>query len=237
MSGLAGKVAIVTGGGSGIGAAVAARLREDGARVIATDIRTPASAPAGDLVAHDASSLQSWDKLLETILARHEKIDVLVNNAGIFRGKGILETDAQTFDDVLAVNQHGVFFGLQVVGRAMCRQGSGSIVNLSSYAGMHGQGSSVAYQTSKWAVRGLTRFAAREFAPHGVRVNAVAPGFIDTPMLRSGPPELTERVLAQTPLARLGDAGEVATAICFLASDDSSFITGAELMIDGGILA
>ncbi|HEX4093615.1 MAG TPA: SDR family oxidoreductase [Trebonia sp.] len=237
MSDLAGQVAIVTGGGSGIGAAVAARLRADGARVVATDIRVPAGVPAGDLVAHDVSSLPSWDALVGGVLASHQRIDVLVNNAGVFRGSGILDTDAQTFEEVLAVNQRGVFFGLQVVGRVMCRQGSGSIINMSSYAGMHGEGSSIAYQTSKWAVRGLSRFAAREFAPHGVRVNAVAPGFIDTPMLRSGPPSLPERVIARTPLARLGDADEVAATIAFLASDESSFITGAELPVDGGILA
>jgi 3alpha(or 20beta)-hydroxysteroid dehydrogenase len=237
MSDLAGKVAIVTGGGSGIGAAVAARLRGDGARVVATDIRSPGGVPAADFVAHDVSSLPSWHELLQAVLASHQHIDVLVNNAGIFRGSGILDTDAQTFEDVLAVNQRGVFFGLQVVGGAMCRRGSGSIVNLSSYAGMHGEGSSVAYQTSKWAVRGLSRFAAREFGPHGVRVNAVAPGFVDTPMLRSGPPSLPARVISRTPLARLGNADEVAAAIAFLASDESSFITGAELTVDGGILA
>jgi 3alpha(or 20beta)-hydroxysteroid dehydrogenase len=126
---------------------------------------------------------------------------------------------------------------MQALAGPLAAGGGGSIINLSSYAGMQGQGSSVAYQATKWAVRGMTRFAAREFAARNIRVNAVVPGFIDTPMVQAARQEVRDSAVGRTPLGRLGTVADVAAAITYLASDESAFITGTELIIDGGILA
>jgi NAD(P)-dependent dehydrogenase (short-subunit alcohol dehydrogenase family) len=232
-----GKVILVTGGASGIGAAAVTRFREVGATVFVSDVRDPEDLSADLFVEHDVASPEGWDHVLTRIRERSGRLDGLVNSAGIFRAGMIADIELDTWHQLLAVNQTGILLGMRACIELLSEDGGGSIVNLSSYAGMQGHGTSVAYQATKWAVRGMTRFAAREFASRGVRVNALAPGFIDTPMVRAGPPELIESINARVPLRRLGTAAETAEAIRFLISDESAYITGVELPIDGGLLA
>jgi 3alpha(or 20beta)-hydroxysteroid dehydrogenase len=237
MGKLEGRVAVVTGGSSGIGAGTARHLRDEGARVCVTDLRAPADDDGLLFLEHDVSSADAWLRVRDRVLAELGQVDVLVNNAGIFLPGMIADIPLETWDRTLAVNQTGVLLGMRTFADALESSGHGSIVNMSSYAGMQGYGTSVAYQAAKWAVRGLTRFAAHEFAPRGIRVNAVVPGFIDTPMLAAGGQKLRETVVRRTPLGRLGDVTDIAHAIAYLASDESAFVTGTELVLDGGMLA
>jgi NAD(P)-dependent dehydrogenase (short-subunit alcohol dehydrogenase family) len=235
---LDGKVAVISGGASGIGAAAAARLAAAGASVVVGDVVSPnTAADDARFVTLDVTSSDSWRELRETVLSAFGRVDVLINSAGIFRDGMTAEISATVWDRVVAVNQTGTFLGMQTFADSLASDGGGSIVNLSSYAGMQGHGTSIAYSATKWAVRGMTRFAAREFAPRGVRVNAIVPGFIDTPMVQAASQQLRDSAVRRTPLGRLGSVAEVAEAIAFLASDDSAFITGTEIVIDGGILA
>jgi 3alpha(or 20beta)-hydroxysteroid dehydrogenase len=233
---LAGKVAVVTGGASGIGAGAVQAMLAQGAQVCATDIATPA-APQYPLLEHDVSRMQDWQRVREHVLGEFGRVDILVNSAGIFREGMTSDISLSTWDRVVAVNQTGILLGMQVFADGLARDGGGSIVNLSSYAGMQGRGTSIAYQATKWAVRGMTRFAAHEFAARAIRVNAIAPGFIDTPMVRSATEQLRDSAVRRTPLRRLGTVADVAAAIVYLASDESAFVTGTEIVIDGGILA
>jgi 3alpha(or 20beta)-hydroxysteroid dehydrogenase len=177
------KVVLVTGGASGIGAAAAERLTEAGATVYVSDIRAPEKATAELFISHDVSSAEGWGLAVSTIRERSGRLDGLVNSAGIFRAGMVADIPLETWQQILEVNQTGILLGMQASIDLLTENGGGAIVNLSSYAGMQGHGTSIAYQATKWAVRGMTRFAAREFASRGVRVNALAPGFIDTPMV------------------------------------------------------
>jgi 3alpha(or 20beta)-hydroxysteroid dehydrogenase len=237
MSRMEGKVVLVTGGASGIGAAAAHRLHESGARVCVSDIRAPDERATSMFVEHDVASADSWSAVVSTVQREFGRLDGLVNSAGIFRGGLIVDTSLETWEEVIGVNQTGILLGMQFCIDLLAGEDGGSIVNLSSYAGMQGHGTSIAYQAAKWAVRGMTRFAAREFAPRGVRVNALAPGFIDTPMVRAAPAEQVEFMRSRVPLRRLGTATEAAEAIQYLLSDESSYVTGVELPVDGGLLA
>lgn len=240
---MTGEIAVVTGGSRGIGAAVVTALARAGAAVvIAGGSEKHGRALADDLggqcryLAHDVSSEQSWDALVARIRQELGDITLLVNNAGVLDpGPDISETSVANFDRHYRVNQLGVFLGMRAVAGPMKRAGSGSIVNLSSIGGHRGYANQIGYSTTKWAVRGMTKCAAAELGPHGVRVNSVAPGFISTTMIDVMPAEQIEAVTAATPLGRRGTAEEIARAVLFIASADCPFMTGAELIVDGGL--
>jgi 3alpha(or 20beta)-hydroxysteroid dehydrogenase len=243
MGRLDGKVALITGGARGQGAAEAERFAAEGATVVITDVLDDDGAATasrlGDAVTfvhHDVTSEQEWDAVVGGVVEVHGRIDVLVNNAGIFRRNGLLTTDLDEWDQVVAINQTGVFLGMKAVATVMCEQGAGSIVNISSVAGLRGAGISHAYAATKWAVRGMTKSAAVELAPHGIRVNSVHPGIIDTDMLREFG-ELRHRIVERIPLGRVAAADEVGKLVLFLASDDSSYCTGHEYVVDGAMTA
>ena len=189
-------------------------------------------------IEHDVTDPTAWASVVAQIKADHGRLDILINNAGIFRMVGMQETDEALWDSIIAINQTGVFFGMQAVSPTMVEQAAGSIINISSIAGLRGSGAAFAYGASKWAVRGMTKGAAQELAPHGVRVNSIHPGIIDTPMAqefdRVG---VREMVKARIPMGDLADAAEVAKLALFLASDDSTYCTGSEFIVDGGMTA
>lgn len=243
MNRLDGKVALITGGARGMGAAEARLFVEAGAKVVITDIDTDEGAATardtGDACAflkQDVASEAEWTETVRAVLSLHGRIDVLVNNAGIFRVMGIEDTSLDDWNALLAINQTGTFLGVKTVVPVMKQQRSGSIINLSSIAGLAGTPRAPAYAATKWAVRGLTKSAAAEFAPFGVRVNSVHPGLIDTRMMKEldeTPAELGARV----PLGRQGTALEVARTVLFLASDDSAYCSGHEFVVDGAMRA
>ena len=241
MGVLAGKVAIVTGAAQGQGAAEARLFHEEGAKVVLTDVNRSGSDLADQLgegalfMRHDVSDESEWSQVVRTTLERFGRIDILVNNAGIYRPQPIQMTDAELMDLHYRVNQLGVFLGMKAVIDAMTQVGGGSIINISSQAGLQGAPGMLAYSTSKWAVRGLTRCAAADLASLNIRVNSVHPGLIDTPMLASQSKETTELYRSHIPLGRMGTANDIAQTVLFLASDASSYTTGAELAVAGGV--
>ncbi len=245
MGKLEGKVVLISGGARGQGATEAALFATEGAAVVLTDVldeegATTAAACDGLYLHHDVTSESDWARVVEAVLARHGHLDVLVNNAGIFLPGRVVDTALADYLRVIQVNQVGVFLGMQAVAGPMMAARAGAIINISSVAGLRGGGGAVAYAASKWAVRGMTKTAAREFAPYGIRVNSIHPGLIETAMLHQIPDieagRLPERLRA-VPLARVGEPEEVAKLALFLASDDSSYATGAEFVIDGGLTA
>jgi 3alpha(or 20beta)-hydroxysteroid dehydrogenase len=241
---LDGKIAIITGAAMGQGAAEARYFAEEGARVVLGD-RDPAvtavSDELGDLAAAlrmDVGDEGDWDACVRLAQTRFGGVDILVNNAGVHRHGPLAEATAGTFDQLYRVNQLGVFLGMRSVIASMTQRGGGSIVNVASVAAFRGSLNGSLYASTKWAVRGLTRTAALELAAVSIRVNAIMPGPIDTPMIReTQDPTVLARILRAVPLHRLGGPSEVARAVGFLASDAASFITGAELAVDGGLSA
>jgi 3alpha(or 20beta)-hydroxysteroid dehydrogenase len=246
MGRLANKIAVITGAAQGMGAAHARRFVAEGAKVILTDINDkPAAALAKELgqnalfVPHDVTKFASWASVIQQGEAKFGTINVLVNNAGII-GE-IAETAAITdanYMNVIAINQHGVYYGMKAVIPSMRRAGGGSIVNISSIAGMiacYGA-PNVAYVASKFAVRGMTKFVATEYGKYNIRANSVHPGFIKTPMMVAATDEVGAGATAMIPLGRMADPDEVSQLVAFLASDESSFITAEEHVIDGGMI-
>jgi 3alpha(or 20beta)-hydroxysteroid dehydrogenase len=245
---LDGKVALITGAARGQGAAEARLFVAEGASVMLGDVRDD----DGEIVAkelgeraaylrHDVTSESDWVAIVAATRERFGRIDVLVNNAGVFRIVGMTNTSLEEYMRIVTINQVGTFLGMKAVTETMIGQGAGSIVNISSVAGLQGSPGTIAYTASKFAVRGMTKVAALELAPFGVRVNSVHPGFIDTDMLRE---ELGATAVAsmagagaQVPNGRLADADDVAKLVCYLASDDSAYSTGAEFVVDGGLSA
>lgn len=251
---LVGKVALVTGAASGLGAETARRLAREGAAVMLSDLSIAAGeAVAAEIIAsggragfsaHDVTSEDDWAAAVTATTAAFGRLDILVNNAGIVGNQ--LELMTHTLADwrrILAVNLDGVFLGMRAVGPVMAGQGSGSIINLSSILGKVGMANTSAYAASKGGVLQLTKAAAIEWAPLGIRVNSVHPGFIDTPMVANAlhasenGNEMRSAIIAAHPLGRLGVPREIADAVVFLASDEASFMTGAELVVDGGYTA
>jgi 3alpha(or 20beta)-hydroxysteroid dehydrogenase len=174
------------------------------------------------------------------VVERHGRLDILINNAGIYRNETLLDASLDTYRQVIDVNQVGVFLGMQAAAQPMMEQNAGAIVNISSIAGMRGGAGGFAYTASKWAVRGMTKSAAVQLARYGIRVNSIHPGLIETPMLHSIPgidAGGLDRFLTRVPMRRVAEASEVAKLALFLASDDSSYSTGAEFIIDGGMTA
>jgi 3alpha(or 20beta)-hydroxysteroid dehydrogenase len=239
MGKLDGKVALITGGARGQGAAEGKLFAEEGATVYLTDVladegeKTAADVGATFLT-HDVTLPQQWDEVVERVLADRGRLDVLVNNAGILHWATMTNTSLDVWNRVLAVNQTGVLLGMQAAARPMMAQRSGSIVNISSIGGMRGSSPCFAYGATKWAVRGMTKGAAQELGPFGVRVNSIHPGIIDTPMMADQP---IDEMASRIPLGRSADASEVAKLALWLASDDSAYATGAEFVLDGGYTA
>jgi 3alpha(or 20beta)-hydroxysteroid dehydrogenase len=241
---LAGKTALITGAANGIGAAIARRFAAEGADLLLTDIDPDAvAALAQELAATarghelDVRSESAWEAVLGWASERHGRVDVLVNNAGVFLAAPLTDTTLEQFRRIQDVNQVGVFLGMKTLAPAMAARGGGSIINVSSIAGLVGPPLLVAYAASKWAVRGMTKTAAKELAASGVRVNSLHPGQIETDMharQREATPELIERLVAGIPMKRVGEPREVAEVAVFLASDESSYVTGAEFSVDGG---
>jgi len=236
---LQGKVALVTGAASGIGHAVAELFANEGATVVASDIAAPRHQPQGGVETRhlDVTSEAEWTAAIGAIVEHHGRLDVLVNNAGIIAYEPLDALDMTAWMRMIAVDQTGVFLGMREAIRVMRRQKAGSIVNISSIWGTAAVAGAHAYHAAKGAVRNMTKNAAMTYVGEGIRVNSIHPGFIDTPLTRAQAPELNDAVIAATPMRRGGTALEVAYGCLFLASDEASYVTGAELPIDGGYLA
>jgi cyclopentanol dehydrogenase len=242
-----GKVTLVTGAGAGMGRSHARLLAAEGACVVVTDIDGEAAEhTAQELVAdghaalaqaHDVSSAQDWQRVVAAAIDRFGRVDVLVNNAGILLLKPLEETEEAEWDRVMAVNARSVFLGCKYILPAMRKAGGGSIVNVSSAYGLQGAPGCAAYVSSKGASRLLTKAAASDFAKFGIRVNSLHPGVVATEMTRDllTSPENTRLALGSTVLDRPARPQEVATAVLFLASDESSYMTGSEVVVDGGM--
>lgn len=245
MARLAGKIAIITGAASGLGEAEARLFAREGATVVASDVQ-------GDLlnslvarinesrgnaigVIHDVTDRTHWEHVIRLTLEKYQKIDILVNNAGIGGPGGFLN---DKWKKVIEVNLFGTALGMDSVTPEMKKAGGGSIINISSIAGISSRGGYTPYTASKGAVRAISKNAARKFAKDKIRVNTIYPGYIVTPMLvpQLESEERRKALLADIPMGRLGLPEDIANAVLFLASDEASYITGAELIIDGGIM-
>lgn len=240
---LEGKVGLISGGARGIGATYARRFVEEGASVVITDLlETEGEAVATELgdaarfVKADVTSEAHWSAAVAEATSKFGGVDVLVNNAGIVRVSPIAATSLSDYMDVINVNQVGVLLGMKAVIPAMSAAGRGSIINISSVEGLAASPYVVGYVASKFAVRGMTKCAAIELAPLGIRVNSIHPGGIDTEMIRPGGFDTSE-YFATVPMGRIGEPDEVAAMAIFLASDESSYCTGAEFLVDGGMMA
>jgi 3alpha(or 20beta)-hydroxysteroid dehydrogenase len=237
---LAGRVVLVTGAARGQGRAIAERAVEAGANVIAGDVldsvqdleaAQPDRIQANQL---DITDADAWKRVIDRGVERFGRLDALVNNAGVLRRAPLEQETAQDFEALWRVNCLGAFLGIQTVTPHLRAAGAGVIVNTLSTAALTAWTSHGAYASSKWALRGLTKVAALELAPDGIRVNAIVPGPVLTPMVvRPGDPAAAER-LAKTPLGRAGLPADIAEVALFLLSDASAFVTGAELVVDGG---
>ncbi len=239
MNRLEGKVCLITGGSRGQGAAEARLFKSQGATVwIADVLDAEGEQLAAEIDAHyvhlDVTDEQAWEQLIATIVETSGKLNVLVNNAAIFRTGRMLDISTESFEQVMNVNCTGVFLGMRIATPALISSGNGSIVNISSLAGMRGAAFSLAYGASKWAVRGMTKAAAIELGRKGVRVNSIHPGLIETPMAEDIGAGI-DRMIKRVPLGRIAQSEEVANMALFLASDESSYSTGSEFVIDGGL--
>lgn len=242
MGELDGKVALVTGGARGQGAAEARIFAREGATVVITDVLDEAGEQtAGEIGAEyhhlDVTSEAEWESVVADIVARHGRLDILMNNAGIFKPAQLLNTSTEMWNQTVAINQTGVFLGMRTVAKAMVAAGNGgSIINTSSIAGLEGGFGATAYGATKWAVTGMTRTVAKELGKHGIRVNSIHPGAIVTDMitnmLEGG---RDEKMVARQPIKRLGTPEDIAEMALFLASDRSSYCTGQQFTVDGGV--
>lgn len=235
-----GQVILVTGGAGGLGAAQARQLVKEGARVVLADTRidqaralAQALGPNATALALDVGDEAQWDVAVASA-ERVGPLKGLVNNAGIFKPLPMAQTDTDLFNLHVQVNQLGTYLGMRAVAPAFDRSGGGSIVNISSAAGLFGVPNAVAYTATKWAVRGMTKAVAKELGDRNIRVNSVHPGMIDTDMVRERDAATNQAHVQKQPIKRMGTAEEVASLVLFLLSDESRYMTGAELAIDGG---
>lgn len=243
------QVVIITGAGSGIGASAAVQFGAYGATVIVSDINESDAQKVAqsitdnggkaEVVKTDVSCFEQVESLVKNTVEKHGKLDVLVNNAGI-GPREMHKVDGHTLEDwdrVIAVNQTGVFYGMKCALQQMVTQGSGNIVNIASLAGLKASGKNISYSASKFAVVGMTKSAALEYARQNIRINAVCPGYTETNLLGqllSSKADMEQRLLAFMPMGRFGKVDEIANAIIWLASEQSSFITGQTITLDGG---
>jgi 3alpha(or 20beta)-hydroxysteroid dehydrogenase len=244
---LEGKVALITGGARGMGASEAQLFLDEGAKVVITDILDEVGqetarrlSPDGSrciFYRHDVTNESEWDSVVADAIGAFGQIDVLVNNAGIFERGSILDTSLKNFERTMDINVTGVFLGMKTVAPHMVQRKQGSIINISSVAGLNGTPGFIAYGASKWAVRGMTKGVAKELAPFGVRVNSIHPGIIDTPMLQTfdeAGEGVREMVRTRIPLGYEAEPIHVARLALYLGSDDSAYSTGSEFIVDGG---
>jgi len=244
------RVALITGGGAGIGKATAVRFAEEGAKVVICDVNATAGEAAAaeigtEFFLVDISDRQAVQVWVEAVYAKYGRIDILVNNAGVLRdgqlvkwknGEVVAQMSEDAFDLVISVNLKGVFNCTQAVVPVMIQQGNGVILNASSIVGLDGNFGQTNYVATKAGVIGMSKVWARELGRYGIRVNAVAPGFILTEMVQQMPEKILDGMKAHTPLRRLGDPRDIANAYLFLASDEASFVSGTVLRVDGGIV-
>jgi 3-oxoacyl-[acyl-carrier protein] reductase len=243
MTRLNDKICIITGAAQGIGLATALKFASEGAIVVVCDLKGVDEAVAqcqacgGRAEGHvvDVTNRAQVDAMVETVKARHGRIDVLVNNAGITRDARLQKMTEAQFDQVIDVNLRGVFHCAQAVADTMVAQGAGVILNASSVVGIYGNFGQTNYAAAKFGVIGFTKTWSRELGPKGVRVNAVAPGFIETPILATIPEKVLGHMREQVPLKRLGRPEEIANVYAFLASDEASYVNGAVLEVSGGM--
>lgn len=255
MNRVAGKVALVTGGGLGLGRASALLLAREGARVVVTDVKVKEGRAVADeiidaggeaiFIRHDVALESDWDDALATTLSRFGRLDILVNNAGVALGADVEHTSLEQWRWLMAINLDGVFMGTKLAIGAMRKIGGGSIINLSSIEGIIGDANLAAYNASKGGVRIFTKSAALHCAKAGykIRVNSIHPGYIWTPMVEDylaqqpDPAAAKQFAASLHPIGHLGEPNDIAYGVLYLASDESKFVTGAELVIDGGYTA
>lgn len=246
MTSLNGKVALISGAARGQGAAEARLFAARGAKVMLCDLLDEEGqkvaaeiGPSASYVRLDVTSEKAWQEAVAATVAKFGKLNVLINNAGIADMKGLADMSLADYTKTIQVNQIGVFLGMKTAAPAMKAAGGGSIVNISSIAGIGGAPGGIAYCASKFAVRGMTKVAAMELGRDNIRVNSIHPGGVMTRMLTDAglPEEVADQLFAKTPLGRIGKPSEMATLAAYLASDDSSYSTGSEFVADGGLTA
>jgi len=241
MAELEGKVALVTGGARGQGAAEAQLFATEGATVVITDVldelgEQTAGELGGDYLHLDVSSEGQWETVVADVVERHGRLDVLMNNAGVFQPAQLLNTTTEMWNRAVAINQTGVFLGMRTVAKAMITAGNGgSIINTSSIAGLEGAFGATAYGATKWAVTGMTKTVAKELGKHGIRVNSIHPGAIVTEMIADMVDGQEDKMVSRQPIKRLGTPDDIAEMALFLASDRSGYCTGQAFTVDGGV--
>ncbi|MGV3550938.1 SDR family NAD(P)-dependent oxidoreductase [Rhizobium sp.] len=237
------RVALVTGGASGLGAAIATALAREGYQLVVGDVDEVKGRAFTESLGNarfellDVRSEHDWRRLGRALHDGYGGLDVLVNNAAVYSPKAITDETPQGFQRIFEVNQLSVLLGMQMAVPMMQARGGGSIVNISSTGGLRGYPGTIAYASTKWAVRGMSKVAAVELAPFGIRVNSVHPGLCETPMAYENTPELLDSLRASIPVGRLGEPSEVANAVVFLASPQSSYVSGTEIIVDGAATA
>jgi len=244
--GLSGKVALVTGGARGIGRSIAIKLAKEGAHIVISDINLNGALDTAKVIEEqgkesiavegNVSIFSDVEAMVKQAIDKFGRIDILINNAGVTKDGLLIRMKKEDWDFVLNVNLTGTFNCSKAVAKYMMKQKTGNIVNISSVVGVMGNVGQVNYASSKAGVIGLTKSMARELAPRGIRVNAIAPGFIDTEMTRSLSEEARNRLITQIPLTRLGTPDDVANCVNFLVSDDADYITGQVIHVNGGML-
>ncbi len=247
MGRLDGKVALITGASRGQGETEARLFAREGARVVLTDVLVDLGQQVANSIHTgggealflqlDVANPDEWNEVVRHTVQTYNRFDILVNNAGIAQRGGVEDTSVEDWDRTMDINAKGVFLGMKYAIPAMLQNGGGSVINISSTSGIVGFPGGTAYHSAKGAVRLLTKVAAAEYAKRGVRVNSIHPGFIETPMTDNMAASRMQSLLERTPMGRKGTPMEIAYGVLFLASDESSFMTGAELVIDGGMTA
>lgn len=242
---LAGKVAVITGAGSGIGAAHARVFAREGARVVITDIRPAAGEAVVDeiraqgldalFLPHDVASEASWAEVVAQTVAHYGALTTLVNNAGLNHMRGVEDETVEGWNHIVSIDQMGTWLGMRAAMPHLRASGNGAIVNISSVLGIMGNVTCLSFHAAKGAVRMMSKAAALEYAERAVRVNSIYPGMIDTPQLDTMLPEEREMIRTSIPMKRIGLPEEVANCALFLCSDEASYVTGAEIIVDGGL--